>query len=469
MLFLSFSLRHSTEYYWRKIKDKLTRSFRRLFFPEPDTLALIGMASHHPSELDSVASDSVASSPRSDYPTHDIQPRVRFMCSFGGKILPRPHDNQLRYVGGDTRIVAVHRATTFSGLLLKLSKLSGTTNISVKYQLPNEDLDALISVTTDEDVENMMEEYDRLALSGIGLKTARLRLFLFPSDDGSRASSISSLLDGSSKRENWFFDAINGGGLERGRSEASSIVSEVPDYLFGLDNSDDIQALPRESKLKTRTALAENVSVSDPGSPAPAITSPFCSTSSGPSVPAIPDLPPVKTKPDKSIPPVEVKDNPPEGFADVIEPAVPQSGGYAGNPMWHYNPDSHYPGQPVHQIPVYYVPGPVPPGNMPVQSVPVRPQYVPQYPGPPGQIPVGFRHPGPGMGQVYGGAIRAVGPMEGYDMPMRVVSDGMNQQVYYGVRTTGMVQAYPPGMVVPAGEEFQGNGSDKKPGRVSTT
>jgi hypothetical protein len=44
-------------------------------------------------------------------------------------------------------------------------------------------------------------------------------------------------------------DALNGGvsGLERGRSEASSIVSEVPDYLFGLDNnSEEIQQQNRE-------------------------------------------------------------------------------------------------------------------------------------------------------------------------------------------------------------------------------
>nr|GFB93208.1 putative octicosapeptide/Phox/Bem1p family protein [Tanacetum cinerariifolium] len=80
--------------------------------------------------------DSVASSPRSDhldnnnhpprvYDDNIAQARVRFMCSFGGKILPRPHDNQLRYVGGDTRIVSVLRHnTTFASLLNKLSKLS---------------------------------------------------------------------------------------------------------------------------------------------------------------------------------------------------------------------------------------------------------------------------------------------------------------------------------------------------------
>lgn len=79
------------------------------------------MTSYHASEV-----DSVASSPRSDH-SFDQHTRVRFMCSFGGKIVPRPQDNQLRYVGGDTRIVAVHRSTNFSALLAKLSKLSSGT------------------------------------------------------------------------------------------------------------------------------------------------------------------------------------------------------------------------------------------------------------------------------------------------------------------------------------------------------
>lgn len=77
------------------------------------------MASVLPPEMDN---DSVASSPRSEY---DNQPRVRFMCTFGGRILPRPPDNQLCYVGGDNRMVAVHRHTTFTSLLTKLAKLSG--------------------------------------------------------------------------------------------------------------------------------------------------------------------------------------------------------------------------------------------------------------------------------------------------------------------------------------------------------
>ncbi|PQM33201.1 uncharacterized protein Pyn_14177 [Prunus yedoensis var. nudiflora] len=401
------------------------------------------MTSFHPSELDSAATDSVSSTPRSDHPSHDLNTRVRFMCSFGGKILPRPHDNQLRYVGGDTRIVAVHRAASFSSLLTKLSKLSGLSNVTVKYQLPNEDLDALISVTTDEDVDNMIEEYDL----------------------NSRSSSISSLLDGSAKRELWFLDALNSGAsnssvLERGRSEASSIVSEVPDYLFGLDNSEHTHSRG-EFKPKPRTVLQDNVSASDPGSPpAPVISSPFCSTSSVPSIPSMPSLPPVKTRPDSN--------------QRRLSCAVPQATGFSANPGVHYIPDPNYPGHVVRSVPVYYYPSPVPPANVQVQPVPVRSQFVhQQYPG---QIPVGYHNQIPGMGQVYGGGLRPVGGLDPYDVSARVVSDGgvnqHQQQVYYGVRNpnAAMVSAYSPGMVVPSsGEEWQGPGPEINMGRAPNT
>ncbi|KAM1235654.1 hypothetical protein ACFX2J_005087 [Malus domestica] len=438
------------------------------------------MASLHPSELDSAATDSVASTPRSDHPSHDLNSRVRFMCSFGGKILPRPHDNQLRYVGGDTRIVAVHRTTSFSALLSKLCKLSGLSNVTVKYQLPNEDLDSLISVTTDEDVDNMMEEYDRIAQNQ-NPKSARLRLFLFPKggDDSinSRSSSISSLLDGSAKREHWFLDALNSGTsnsamLERGRSEASSIVSEVPDYLFGLDNSDDTHSRCGDFKPKARPVLNDNVSVSDPGSPAPITSSPFCSTSSVPSVPSMPSLPPVKTRPDSNKV-METKENQSEMFTETVELPVSQATGFAGNPGVQYMPDPNYQGHMVRSLPVYYYPGQVPPTNVQVQPVPIRRQYVhQQYHQVASQIPVGYHNPIPGMGQVYGGGLRPVVAMDPYDVSARVVSDGgsqqqqLQQQVYYGVRNGAVVSPYNPGMVVQSGEEWQGPGPDKNTGRA---
>ncbi|KAJ6706948.1 hypothetical protein OIU85_027318 [Salix viminalis] len=389
-------------------------------------------------------------------------PRVRFMCSFGGKILPRPHDNQLRYAGGDTRIVAVHRSTTFSTLITKLSKLSGIVNLSVKYQLPNEDLDALISVTTDEDVDNMMDEYDRV-FQNQNPRSARLRLFLFSTanEESSRASSISSLLDGSTNRENWFFDALNSGArrLERGRSEVSSIISEVPDYLFGLENSD-------ETKHKPRFVMNDNVSASDPGSPAPVVSSPYCSTSSAvPTVPSIRELPLIKTKPDNPDPvTVQGRQTPVQGYSEQIEtPPMTQPTGYPGNPVMHYIPDSCYSGAPVQQMPVYYVQGTIPPGNVQIRS-----PYVQQFPIGTGQMPVRYHQAVQGMGQVYNGmTMRPVAAMDPYD-GARMVSDGMNQQVYYGVRnaSTGMVQGYS-GMVMPGGDDLKRTASGVNLGRVS--
>ncbi|XP_073133560.1 protein PAL OF QUIRKY-like [Henckelia pumila] len=422
-------------------------------------------ASHYQvGEMDSGPADSLSSTPRSDHHHHlhddgatSLQPRVRFMCSIGGKILPRPHDNQLRYVGGDTRIVVVHRHATFSSLLSKLSKLAGTSNISIKYQLPNEDLDALITVTADEDVENMMEEYDRLSQN----KSARLRLFLFNIDDitSSRSTSISSLLDGSAKRESWFVDALNGGPgsgpvLERGRSEVSSIVSEVPDYLFGLDNQEDTM---KEPKLRNKNLLNDSVSISDPGSPAPVVSSPFGSTSSSlapPNVQAIPDLPPVKTKP---VNPVQTMDQVKEtrvGHEILTEnTGLPQPPVYSSGPgpMW------HYPGPAMQPVPaVYYMPGAhqVQPANM--QPVPMQAQFVQPYPVVPSQVPVGFPQTVSSMGQVYGASVRP------YDMNSRVVHDGANQAMYFaqGVRNAAFVPGPYPGMVAPGVDEIQVSGLD---------
>ncbi|XP_075664178.1 uncharacterized protein LOC142633814 [Castanea sativa] len=418
--------------------------------------------SHQATELESGTVDSVASSPRGV----DLHTRVRFMCSFGGKILPRPHDNQLRYVGGDTRIVAVHRATNYSTLLTRLSKLSGTTNVTVKYQLPNEDLDALISVTTDEDVENMLDEYDRFTQNQ-NPRSARLRLFLFRNSDdhdSSRTSSISS-----ANRDHWFLDAINHGGsglgLERGRSEASSIISELPDYLFGLDNSEETQTQTQTQihDPKIRTRQLENVSNSDPGSPAPVVSPPFCSTSSVPSVQAMLNLPPVKTKPDSPEPVVEPKENQVE--VETGESVIPIPSGYPGNQVIHYISDPRYPGQAVQHVPVYYIPGPMQPGNVPIQTVHMQAPYVPQYPIGAGQIPVGYHHSG--VGQVYGGGMRPITTtFDSYDVTGGMVSDGVNQQAFYGVKNPSMVPMYS-GMMVPGGDDLQGIGSEVKPSRAS--
>ncbi|VFQ75383.1 unnamed protein product [Cuscuta campestris] len=85
--------------------------------------------------------------------------KVKLMCSYGGKIHQRQRDNQLAYVGGDTKILTVDRRIRFPEIFSKLSSLCNCGDngeLSIKYQLPGEDLDALVSLIDDDDVEHMM-------------------------------------------------------------------------------------------------------------------------------------------------------------------------------------------------------------------------------------------------------------------------------------------------------------------------
>ncbi|CAL9068652.1 unnamed protein product [Musa banksii] len=105
---------------------------------------------------------------------------IKFLCSYGGKILPRYPDGKLRYVGGHTRLLAVDRSISFSELQVKLRELCGWGAVSLRCQLPTEDLDALISVTSDEDLANLVEEYDIASRDRPSPLKIRAFLFLTP-------------------------------------------------------------------------------------------------------------------------------------------------------------------------------------------------------------------------------------------------------------------------------------------------
>ncbi|XP_023552804.1 uncharacterized protein LOC111810329 [Cucurbita pepo subsp. pepo] len=111
--------------------------------------------------------------------TPSLSPRskFKFLCSYGGKILPRPSDGHLKYVGGETRVIALPRDIKFSDLMKNLTALTDGDMV-LKYQLVPDDLDVLVSVRSDEDLKHMLDEYDRLESEG----TPKLRCFLFPSN-----------------------------------------------------------------------------------------------------------------------------------------------------------------------------------------------------------------------------------------------------------------------------------------------
>ncbi|KAK6151502.1 hypothetical protein DH2020_014137 [Rehmannia glutinosa] len=94
--------------------------------------------------------DSPTVTPRSAPSSNDENLRVKFLCSFSGNILPRPQDGKLRYVGGETRIVSVPRDITYEELMGKMRELFEGVTV-LKYQQPDEDLDALVSVVNSDD------------------------------------------------------------------------------------------------------------------------------------------------------------------------------------------------------------------------------------------------------------------------------------------------------------------------------
>ncbi|KAF5815177.1 putative protein kinase TKL-Pl-6 family [Helianthus annuus] len=140
--------------------------------------------------------------------------KIKILCSFGGKILPRPRDGKLRYVGGDTRIIRVKRDISWQELWHKAIELYRETS-SIKYQLPGEDLDALVSVSCDEDLQNMMEECNVL---GNGDASKKLRMFLFSISD--LDDTQFGLVNSGADSEVQFVVAVNG--LDLGSRRESS-------------------------------------------------------------------------------------------------------------------------------------------------------------------------------------------------------------------------------------------------------
>ncbi|CAM8942593.1 unnamed protein product [Rhodiola kirilowii] len=206
--------------------------------------------------------------------------KVKFMCSIGGKILPRPNDGVLRYIGGETRIITVRKDISFEQLMLKMANTYGQL-VALKYQLPDEDLDALVSVSCPDDLENMMEEYEKLVERSLD-GSARLRVFLFPASE-LEFLGMPQFEDVSGVK---YVDVVNGmlddvgGSLTRKESIASA---ESP-LLSGAEAADisgpfsqgDVSELPSTGMLspaESITASQENTPRLASAEPVPTIFS----------------------------------------------------------------------------------------------------------------------------------------------------------------------------------------------------
>ncbi|XP_076930960.1 RAF-like serine/threonine-protein kinase 20 [Bidens hawaiensis] len=132
--------------------------------------------------------------------------KIKFLCSSGGKILPRPGDGKLRYVGGETHIFSLQKNMSFNEFVKRASEYCSQPH-TIKYQLPGEDLDALISVASNEDFQNMIEEYN-----GLGSRdgSSRLRIFLIPLTELENAISIEADANLQNNPDYQYVAAVNG-------------------------------------------------------------------------------------------------------------------------------------------------------------------------------------------------------------------------------------------------------------------
>ncbi|MED6195266.1 hypothetical protein PIB30_036255 [Stylosanthes scabra] len=162
--------------------------------------------------------------------------KVKFMCSFGGRILPRPSDGMLRYVGGKTRII----------------------------------------ISCPDDVEHMMEEYEKL-MERSPDGSAKLRVFLFSAADLEISSGMHFAdLQDSGQR---YVEAVNGIadeisiGITRKESVASAASTQNSD-LSGSETLDglisgDVSAVPKGNVTNSDTP--SNLMASEAGGASPVL------------------------------------------------------------------------------------------------------------------------------------------------------------------------------------------------------
>ena len=101
--------------------------------------------------------------------------------------MPRPSHGKLRYVGGITRTISVNKNLDYRELVMKTLTVWNQPH-TIKYQLPHEDLDALISVCSNDDFHHFIEEYHEIENGSL-----RLCVFLVPLNERASPSSYDSV------------------------------------------------------------------------------------------------------------------------------------------------------------------------------------------------------------------------------------------------------------------------------------
>uniref|UniRef100_A0ACD5YKD1 Uncharacterized protein n=2 Tax=Avena sativa TaxID=4498 RepID=A0ACD5YKD1_AVESA len=175
--------------------------------------------------------------PRDHY---DVKPmKIKLICNFGGRFLPRPSDGELRYIGGDRHLIKISRDISWQEFIYKTTRLIRRAH-TIKYHLPGEQVSMLISITSDDDLRHMIDECMVLERS-----KEMVTMYLFSGYDDERHMHF--IVQGSSnaEKEAQFIALINGiitPGYDklRAHSIGRSSVNELDQLIFGTN----VEGLP---------------------------------------------------------------------------------------------------------------------------------------------------------------------------------------------------------------------------------
>ncbi|KAI3770071.1 hypothetical protein L6452_01192 [Arctium lappa] len=172
-------------------------------------------------------------------------------------------------MGGETRIVVTDRHTSFADISVHDSPVVSS-----------------MAASSVSNLDNMVDEYDRLNSSNPSSKPLQLCLFLFLLKPET-TTSMGWLLD-DAKSETWFFDSLNGVGLlPRGLSD-SAVIDNLLEPKDGEIQEDQREKYTESKMVKS---LAHDVLHSSlPYSPKVESTSSYGSSSSSPSMESFPPI-----------------------------------------------------------------------------------------------------------------------------------------------------------------------------------
>lgn len=185
--------------------------------------------------------------------------RMKFLCNFGGRFLPRPIDGKLRYVGGEKHLIQISQGMSWQGLICKTTKLIRQAHI-VKYHLPGEQVNVLISVASDDDVHHMVDECIVLEES-----KERPAMYLFTDDEDEHHVHFVVGSSSDEDTEAQYIALINGYGYTgpgdklSAQGPGSTSASDLDQLIFDIDDEGSLTSRTEEASSCIRSKRSQNI------------------------------------------------------------------------------------------------------------------------------------------------------------------------------------------------------------------